>query len=219
MPDTPPERLPFAAGVKNTPGKPPPQPPGLANRHLHRDTQRGNLSHAVSAQATGPFQDMTADTPRKEEGKSCHQPPPGGRHRQFAFRGLRVEHEDELLDAVVGCRRLRLLRAIPPEGALFQDPDRADVVHRDVSIQWPGRHRGRPSSREDAARPVPSSRCCRPPCRPPRSCAGCWCRRRGSWPSALRTGPCRERGTRPSRSLPGRPGGQRTRRGPDLRPL
>ncbi len=60
-----------------------------------------------------------------------------GRHVALT---LCVQHEDELLDAVVGRRRLRLLHAIVPKPTLFQDADRANVVHRDMGVQRPDRH-------------------------------------------------------------------------------
>src|SRR6516225_4126935 len=72
-------------------------------------------------------------------------------------QGLCVEDENELLDAVVRCRRLRFQHAIPPEGALLQDPDRASVVHRDMGIQRASRHMAyklRERLRRDAAAPV-----------------------------------------------------------------
>src|SRR5262245_33071767 len=51
-----------------------------------------------------------------------------------------VQHEDELLDALFGRRRLRLLHAIAPKATLVQDADRARVVHRDMGVQRPDRH-------------------------------------------------------------------------------
>jgi hypothetical protein len=76
---------------------------------------------------------------------------------EYVCAGLQVEREDKLLDAVVGCRRRRLLDAIAPEAALLQNPDRAGVVHRDVGLQWSGGHLARELRerlRRDAAAPL-----------------------------------------------------------------
>ena len=70
------------------------------------------------------------------------------------------EHEDELLDAVVGRRRLRLLHAIAPKATLLQDADRAHVVRHDMGVQRPDRHllhqQGERLCRDAAAPPLAS---------------------------------------------------------------